>query len=321
MEPSTRRSSSSTSSTRSVERGPPAPRLAPSLAPVREPHVTARPSGYVTRERIAWGFYLSPRAEHRPGLAMWPLSLVLFIGFFWGATRVAGKRRARSEQAAAAARTPCEVRRLSLAFDWTRRLEIQQALRDESGRHDLSTVAGLGRFSRRVTRLLVKHAEAARYGAWQRFYLSARAAEVKVVALEHDMASRYQDDLVHGDERAPVPDIRPRREDGAGLVVVSLVIGSTVRLPPLPESVEGASVEQVLKSSLPAADEELVAFHVIWSPAADADRMSSAELEMLYPELLKLDSHAALGRTNCSFCRAVYARELSGCPACGAPAE
>ena len=57
---------------------------------------------------------------------------------------------------------------------------------------------------------------------------------------------------------------------------------------------------------------------LIWSPSEPGDRMSSAELEVLYPELARLD--ASVGRVACSHCAAVFARELGTCPACGAPA-
>lgn len=52
------------------------------------------------------------------------------------------------------------------------------------------------------------------------------------------------------------------------------------------------------------------------SPSEETDRMSSAELEVLYPQWVRLDE--GVGRVVCAHCRAVWARELLRCPACGA---
>jgi hypothetical protein len=65
----------------------------------------------------------------------------------------------------------------------------------------------------------------------------------------------------------------------------------------------------------------LVALEVIWSPAAEEDRMSTAELEVLYPELRRIDEATFVGRVFCDYCDYPYAAELGKCPQCGAPAK
>lgn len=62
---------------------------------------------------------------------------------------------------------------------------------------------------------------------------------------------------------------------------------------------------------------ELIALEVIWSPAIDADRMSTLELEQFYPELKRLDSSVPSGPIWCTHCNAEYAAELGKCPTCG----
>ena len=47
-------------------------------------------------------------------------------------------------------------------------------------------------------------------------------------------------------------------------------------------------------------------------------RLPSAELEALYPELVRLDGGGPIGRHACGYCRAIFAAELGACPACGA---
>ena len=58
---------------------------------------------------------------------------------------------------------------------------------------------------------------------------------------------------------------------------------------------------------------------VVWSPAAEDDRMSTAELEQHYPELEKLDEKAIAGRVFCAHCSGPFPMELLACPHCGAP--
>lgn len=65
----------------------------------------------------------------------------------------------------------------------------------------------------------------------------------------------------------------------------------------------------------------LAAVEIIWSPAAEEDRMSTAELEQRYPELRKIDETAIAGRVFCAYCRGPFAMELLECPHCGAPIE
>jgi hypothetical protein len=51
---------------------------------------------------------------------------------------------------------------------------------------------------------------------------------------------------------------------------------------------------------------------------AEQDRMSSAELEQLYPELALIDPQRIAGKTACAFCSGAFPMELLRCPHCGA---
>lgn len=62
----------------------------------------------------------------------------------------------------------------------------------------------------------------------------------------------------------------------------------------------------------------MVAVEVIWTPAEENDRLSSAELETLYPELRKIDEKSMTGRVFCASCAGPFAAELGACPHCGA---
>ena len=257
----------------------------------------------------------------------WGGALLLFLVFFvplqrrairrWRATRASAPKTPKTPEPAG----PCEVRRVSLAFGHGHRAALQILLKDLSRRHDLATARGMSDFANTVVRYMVAAIDTVRYGAWQSFRETPEGAESRVVVLEQDLARRFQTDIVRGDRVAEAPVMDPRPEDGEGLVVISLVIGAMTPLPALASAVDAESVKQVLEGSLPTRPDDLVAFHVVWSPAVETDRMSSLELEAIYPELLILDPAAALGRASCGYCAAVFARELPACPACGAPSH
>ncbi len=83
----------------------------------------------------------------------------------------------------------------------------------------------------------------------------------------------------------------------------------------IPGGFAGTALEDV------ASPASLAAVEIIWSPAAEEDRMSTAELEQRYPELRKIDETAIAGRVFCAYCRGLFAMELLECPHCGAPIE
>ena len=102
--------------------------------------------------------------------------------------------------------------------------------------------------------------------------------------------------------------------------VVSLVLETRERLlaPPASEPNEDA-IDAVLAELEEEPRRGLRRFEIVWSPAEEGDRMSTAELERVYGELEPLPAGASLGRHRCAHCRAPYAAELGACPACGAP--
>lgn len=256
---------------------------------------------------------MSPHADRSLNVACWGFGVLVLLGLL-----IPWQRRAMRRARAAPTEGPCEVRRVSVAFDWSRRARIQRALEAMEG-SDVSTAEGMSRFARHVIETLEANREAIRYAAWQSFQLPPESAEGKVAVLEQDLARRFTHDVVHSTSPVDAPEIQARPEEGEGLVVVSIVVGSMVHLEPLPTGLAPSSVRDAIVTSLPRAADDLVAFHVVWSPAVEEDRMSSLELEANYPELALLDPDDALGRHACTHCRGVYPKELVQCPACGAP--
>ena len=251
------------------------------------------------------------------GLAAAPTFVGLILLF--GLVRFGGWVRRRRRRAAAIAAATCEVRRISLAFDWTERARLQEALEALAGDHDMGSERGMFQAAHRVFRLLERSLGAVRYGMWTRHRLAPSGAESKLQQVAVDLRARFTEETVRNAERRDAAERAARPEDGEGLVVVSVVIGATVHRPDPPAEFTAETLRAVLAQSLPARSAELVALEVVWSPSADADRMSSREVEQFYPELRRLDAGGALGGRSCGYCRAVFAAELGECPACGAP--
>lgn len=136
-----------------------------------------------------------------------------------------------------------------------------------------------------------------------------------------ELRARYRHELLRGtDMRATersAPESTPRAEEGDGLVVVSLVVAARDTI----EDARTVSVERIdrlLQRLREIPIDRLVALEVTWSPASDRDRLSSAELEVVYPEMVRLVDRP-LGRVACASCGVVSAAELASCPSCGAP--
>jgi Protein of unknown function (DUF1517) len=113
--------------------------------------------------------------------------------------------------------------------------------------------------------------------------------------------------------------IRP--EEGAGTVVVSLILVTRGLVAGSAGMTKAAEISAALADRAAVASQELVAIEVVWSPAAEDDRMSTAELEQHYPELVLIDPQSIAGRIFCSYCGGVFAMELLSCPHCGAAVD
>ncbi|MCC7538170.1 MAG: DUF1517 domain-containing protein [Deltaproteobacteria bacterium] len=211
-----------------------------------------------------------------------------------------------------------ELRRVSIAFDWTARARIQQALdhiartvpmHDDAGRRDALL---------RTAALLAESIGAARYAAHQSLRKEASSAERDFVAMTDGLRARYRHETRGQGNLDAAPDMKARADEGLGLVVVTLVVCGLGASPQLPGRVDRDALAAILRDIAPPSF-RVVALEVVWSPAEENDRMSSAELEVHYPELMRVDSGGGIGRVQCTFCSGVFPAELGRCPGCGAP--
>lgn len=297
------------------------------------PAATPAPAG---RQVVWWGGEatlptVGPRTRTRDGAAMYAFGLAALLALAYVLRRA--RRRwqqpdtyAHPSGAFAFPLTPAvplggpraTLRVLTVAIDWTRRAAVQQALAAEAGRHDLSTAQGMFASWVGVRAILQESRRAIRYVGWQHELVRVSDAGHRFEALADDLRGRYVVETVREAARTAGPTAGPRREEGGGLVVVSVVVGIDGVREALPTAQSAATLGQVL-SNLGGSDAEaLVALRTVWSPTDEGDRLSSAELEALYPSLHRLDE--GVGRVACAHCRAVWARELGCCPSCGATA-
>lgn len=204
-----------------------------------------------------------------------------------------------------------EVRRLSLGFGPRARVELQERLRTLARHAKTATPQQRAALLAEVLSLLRAHRDDVRYVAWQAIPTRHEAGVKRFFALASELRGRYRHETTATGARA-APDLTYRAEEGPGLLVVSVLtfasrgkhaFGKT------PRELDLALF--AMEHGFPAGLE------LIWSPSEQADRLSSAELQTLYPELQRLDD--TVGRVVCRACSAVHPRELGRCPACGQP--
>jgi uncharacterized membrane protein len=183
-----------------------------------------------------------------------------------------------------------------------------------SARHDLKSRQGLHAAVTAVSALLAAQASAARYVSWELATGDPREWFTRRV---NDLRARFSHELVRNERAASGPAFVAKEHEGEGLVVVSVLVASKVPITPPPASVEPAALSAVLASLAARRHDQTIALEVIWSPAAEDDRMSSYELEQRYPELQRTSD--GVGRVQCAYCRAPFPRELGRCPSCGGP--
>lgn len=113
----------------------------------------------------------------------------------------------------------------------------------------------------------------------------------------------------------------PRSDEGAGLILVSIIIAARRELYTIGEIGSGNDLSNALDALGTLDPYTLIAVEIVWQPSEDNDRLSSIELEAKYPapQLIPIKG-ALVGRAFCVFCGAPFPAELVSCPHCGAPA-
>ncbi len=219
-----------------------------------------------------------------------------------------------------------DISAIQLGIDWRARRELQAQLERMAKSGQTSSQAGLASLLRETV-LNIRRAEVSwLYAAVANYHpMSAASAEGIFRQLAVDARSRFREELVRnvdGSKSAQQASaMRARPEEGEGVVVVTLIVAARREILDVLETQDAGKIKALLDDMTAVANPQmLVAMEVIWSPAAENDRMSTAELETLYPHMKKIDEHSIAGRIFCDYCKGPYAAELLKCPHCGAPA-
>lgn len=233
---------------------------------------------------------------------------------------------ARSQPAGGAAGPAMYLSSLALGIDWHARPELQRKLASLAAQKLGGTAEGRVRMLREVLLELERAELSWLYVACEGPQsLSSAAAESAFRAACHTARSRFRRELIRNEgielatEAAGPMTLRP--EEGAGTVVVSLILVTRRPVAGRSGMTDAGEISAALADRAGVTSQELVAIEVVWSPAAEDDRMSTAELEQHYPELALIDPESIAGRIFCSYCGAVFAMELLSCPHCGAAVD
>lgn len=214
---------------------------------------------------------------------------------------------------------------LVLGIDWNARRELQATLAALAARRLGGTAEGRAELLREVVLALQRADRSWLYAAQESAGVSATAAEPRFLESCNRARSRFRRELIRSEggglvtEAAPpAAPIVPRPDEGAGTVVASLILVTWRSFAGASTPDLTAEIRAGLADRATLTSGEVIAIEVVWSPAAEEDRMSTAELEVNYPELVKLDPKSIAGRIFCGHCGGAFAQELLSCPHCGA---
>lgn len=256
------------------------------------------------------------------GLAL--LAFVIFSVIMFAGKQEKSARRRGGGRKPGGAGGRIRVSTLSLGLDWRARKDLQ-ALLDRLGRTgDMSRPKGRADALREVAQALAR-AEASWLYVTPSEPKKLPKSDAQRVFTEraNEYRARFRREVVRneqGDVRTvAAPEMRARAEEGEGTVVVTLVVAARRDLKSL-KVADGGRIHAALESLAKLGPNDLVALEVIWSPAAENDRMSTAELEQNYPEMKLVDPNSIAGRVFCVYCSGPFPVELQQCPHCGAPA-
>jgi uncharacterized membrane protein len=229
------------------------------------------------------------------------------------------------------------VSQISIGLDWRARAQLQQTLMQMAQRGDTGSPQGLANLLNETVLNLRRNEMSWLYAMYKDAGAHApQNAQSAFQQLANEARSRFRSELVRGaaGQAANVvdaPGMVARADEGKGTVVVTIVLatrrpvqGFTSALPGATPPVPGPEAGQIRAALADRGTihaQQMVALEVVWSPAAENDRMSTAELEQFYPEMKLIDPNSIAGRVFCAYCNGPFPAELLTCPHCGAPAE
>ena len=219
-----------------------------------------------------------------------------------------------------------DVSVLRIALDGRARKFVQTELARIAKVADTRTADGRLTMLREVDLLLRRTRDAWVYGgAINEPMRSPQAAKGVFDGHVTDARARFREEVIRNEQgtvtTSQASETIPRPEEGAGLILVSLIVAARGELFTVAHIADGEDLRKALEAASHRPARDLVAIEIVWQPSEDTDRLSSMELEAKYPhpELIPIRG-ALVGKTFCSYCGGPFPAELVSCPHCGAPA-
>jgi uncharacterized membrane protein len=185
-----------------------------------------------------------------------------------------------------------DVATLVVAMGTDARVAVQGAMQRFAETGDTKTKDGLAKLLREAIAVLVANAASFTHAyAESTKPLAPDAARARFVDATQRARSRFEVETIRNADgtttvKAP-PQLAPSSEPG--VVLVTLVVARSREIGDAVEHPDRTAVRGLLDDLAATTATELVAMEVVWSPAADADRVSIATLEKKHPEIRSLD--------------------------------
>jgi uncharacterized membrane protein len=214
-----------------------------------------------------------------------------------------------------------DVSMLQLAIDWRARKFVQGELAKLAREGDTASKEGRVRLLRATTSALSSVKLAWLYAGARNFRPMVQAqAQTEFQRIANDVRASFRQEIVRASAGRVVSieavGVRAKEHEGAGVVLVSVIVAARREIFDV-DANRAASIERLLGSLQSLSANEVLALSVVWTPAAEEDRMSTDELEARNRHLVRLGDIG--GRVFCRYCAGPHAEELATCPHCGAP--
>ncbi|MFO0684020.1 MAG: DUF1517 domain-containing protein [Sandaracinus sp.] len=274
----------------------------------------------------------SHRGSSALGFVVLALILVVVVGgplaFFVLAGRLFGAIAAPPRRGLVPVRGPAiapsggqvDVSMLQLAVDWRARKYVQSKLNELARGGDTASKEGRARLLTATTSALRSVKLAWLYaGARNYAPMPKGKAQQEFQTLANDVRASFRKEIVRAaNGRVVTVESQgvSRESDGPGVVLVSVIVASWREIFDA-DARRAPSIERLLTSLEALRPDDVIALSVVWTPAAEDDRMSTDELEQRHRHLVRIGEIG--GRVFCGYCSGPFAEELEKCPHCGAP--
>ncbi|AKF03450.1 Putative glycine rich membrane protein [Sandaracinus amylolyticus] len=214
-----------------------------------------------------------------------------------------------------------DLTQLRLVIDWRARRFVQSELARMATSGRTATKEGRAELLHATVRLLRSAELAWLYAGEMSFRpMSPPQAQGVFMRLAQSARAKFTTEVVRAEgatvRTAEPGALRAKEHEGQGVVLITLIVAARREIHDVRPH-DAADVERLLESLERIGASELVAFEVVWTPAAEDDRMSTAELESIHPDVVRIGGIG--GRVFCGHCGGPYAIEIARCPHCGAP--